>query len=231
MKIMKFIFSLFFSFVLLNACAMFLSACSGCDPAKEFNNGSSTPSDYNIGFSGTAIATAIKTQLGGSSSLCDPPQDMTNVRVRIQVRTAMTDNAGNVVLDPKIFFEKDREDIPFFSKDEKTKINIKVPSTGSFGITIDVELPDCSNCCNAIASGKESEQQCFKATDSSSKFFQNGGFKCKTGKPKIAIENIYSSATRPDFRPASDDLNIIYRVENMLTRSCRSCETCINNCN
>jgi hypothetical protein len=233
MKFMKFIFSLFFSFVLLNACAMFLTACSGCD-LNSINNGSATPSDYNIGFSGTAIAAAVKQQMSNPSvNRCDPSQDMANVRVIIKVRTAMTDASGAIVLNPKVYFEKDLDDVEFFSKEKNTKINIDVPSTGSFGIVVDIELPDCSNCCNAIASGLEVEQQCYKLNESSSRTSTNNGvtFICKTGKPKLNIEAIYTPSNRPDTRSAFDDLNIRFKAENMLVRSCRSCTSCTNICN
>lgn len=229
MKVIKLFFSFFFSFVLLNACAIFLAACSAQCDLNSINNGTATPTNYNIGMSGTAIAQAVKNQLGNAASnRCDPPQD-SKVRIKILVRTAKSEN-GQIVIEPKAYSEID-DDFDFQSKDVKTKINVKVPSTGSFGITIEIELPDCSNCCNAIASGLESDQQCYKLSDSNSRTFSGGNYTCKTGKPKLAIEKIYLSDMRPDTRYALDDLNIIYRIEDMMLRSCRNCSTCTNNCN
>ncbi len=204
----------------LMAIMMIVSRCN-CDLDKEFNNFTSTPKSHVYQVTGSSIATVLRTQ--NNNSNCDPSSNF-SARVRITVRTASVIN-GTVVADPNPYKEYDQDYT--FEKDNSfnnpgAKMEIDVPSVGAYGILMEVELPDCSNCCN----GANSTIHC-----SSDRTFTNGQWICKTGKPKVAFEKTFSSAERPDSRSNSTQVNFVVSENMLQVRKCYSCSSCTNPCN
>jgi hypothetical protein len=148
---------------------------------------------------------------------CDPPQNFTG-RVIAQVRTASMVN-GQLVANAIPYHELDSD----FTFEKNTsfnvpgaKIPIKVPEWGAYAIFLTIELPTCSNCCNG-----------FTTIDCSGDKINcnNGDCICKSGKPKLAFEQIFRVQDRPDTRNGAG-VNLTVSSNSLQVRKCFNCNTC-----
>ena len=196
-----------------------VSRCN-CDITKELNNFTSTPKEHVYQVAGSVITEVIRLQ--NNSSLCNPNPNFTG-RVRITVRTASVVN-NTVVPDPTPYKEYDKNYT--FEKNTgfnnpQAKMTIEVPSEGAYGIVMEIELPDCSNCCNGLNGFHcSSDRTCV-----------NGTCICKTGKPKVAFEKVFTSKERPDQRSNTTNVNFVVTESMLQVRKCYSCDDCTNVCN
>lgn len=112
--------------------------------------------------------------------------------VEIEVRTASLVD-GQIIIDPNPYFEFDDE-VEFFGNTGSI-IQIEVPESGAYGITIDIEMQDCSICCHG-----EWEGQC-----SSYEYYDEGKeiWYCEAGKPQVAVEAIFPEQERPPYNYTS----------------------------
>lgn len=172
---------------------MLISSCDGCDPLEELNNGNADPEQLIIELSGTDIATAINLQL---NTFCDPPENFT-ADVEIEIRTGLIDQNMNISLNPDPYGGPSNtvDDEFDFKKDtgfnEGTKWTIMVPETGAYGIVMEIELQDCSDCCHGSSDLHCSDKRRYQES--------NKTWYCETGKPQMRVEELFTSMYRPAF--------------------------------
>ena len=196
-----------------------LTGCDSCD--NELDNFTSTPTGHVYQISGSVIASALKLQTPTFN--CNPPSDF-KARVILTVRTASLVN-GQIVADPTPYREVDGD----FDFEKNTGLNspqakmlVDVPSTGAYGVSMTIELQNCSNCCNG---GLDIHCSSEKILNS------NGTFTCKTGKPKLVFEKVFRVAERPDARDNSTQVNFTVSESMLQVRKCYSCSSCTSPCN
>ncbi len=189
--------------------SIFFLGCDGCNLEDQLNNGNSNPEALYIELFGLDISMALALAYG-----CHDHPTSFFADVEIEVRTASLVD-GQIIIDPNPYFEFDDE-VEFFGNTGSI-IQIEVPESGAYGITIDIEMQDCSICCHG-----EWEGQC-----SSYEYYDEGKeiWYCEAGKPQVAVEAIFPEQERPPYNynwnPAQHQMHV---------RSCRACG-CFVECN
>lgn len=195
------------SFILLT---IILGGCKGCNPINDLNNGNSNPEKLILEIYGSSINEIVEWNFGFG---CNLPDDFV-ANVKITVRTASSDENGNVTLDPNPYYEIEDE-FNFWKNtgfNEGTLINVRVPSRGAYGVFGEITYKNCHNCC----AGDFSAQQCGNRIYNT----QSMQFICNMGKPRVAFERIFYSETRPE-------PNFNLQIQDyIMVRACAFCQSC-----
>ncbi len=177
--------------------------CRGCtleEMLANVNNGNVDPEKLILELNGTSVATALSQRYGAD---CSPSPDF-DAQVEILVRTASIVN-GQIVVDPEPYSEID-VDVAFSGGTQTNTFEVEVPETGGYGVLIQIEFIDCDFCCHGAQEG-----QCGDDVDF-------GNNQCEAGKPQVALEQVFTTETRPAF-----DLNWIPLTSELAARDCRAC--------